>query len=334
VTWSKNTSGGPLSKLRAFTISLQNTPIQWQCYEGETLLASARRQGVALPSSCQNGTCRTCRLQTHSSELEYVIPWPGLSPEEKAHGLTLSCVATPKSEVWIDDARLEATCYANAFQIIQEDPLFIILNKPSGLLSVPGKGPDKSDCLSTRVQKMHPHALVVHRLDQATSGLMMMAIGPSSQRQLSGLFEKGQVHKTYMAKVKGQLPVSDVWQEIDAPIHADWSLRPRRVVDERGKSSLTRYRCIKANATSSLLEIEPMSGRTHQIRVHLSHIGHPIWGDALYADPDTLSLSSRLLLHAKTLRFMHPLSHEEVSATIKLSEAFDLPENDGVHEVE
>ena len=235
--------------------------------------------------------------------------------------MTLTCVATPGENFWIDDAGLDPERFSGAFQVLVRDPSFLVLNKPSGLLSVPGRGPSKSDCLSSRVQKVYPHALIVHRLDQATSGLMIMALGASAQTQLSHLFAQSKMHKTYFAKVQGHLPTGD-WQMIDEPIYADWALRPKRVVDPRGKSSQTRYRCVQSNDKVSLLEIEPLTGRTHQIRVHLAHLGHPILGDALYANEEVASWSPRLCLHAHTLEFYHPTTDEPIHVTSPLPVEF------------
>ncbi len=266
------------------------------------------RQGIELPSSCRNGTCRTCLVHTPSTQYAYAVEWPGLSLEEKLHGDTLCCVALPQGDVCIEDAHLSKEVYAKAFHLLAHDPSFLVLDKPSGLLSVPGRGPLKSDCLSSRVLEKYPDAYIVHRLDQATSGLLLMALGQEAQKHLNQMFSCGQIHKRYMAKVQGTLPVSSSWQLIDAPIYADWPLRPMRVVNPKGKASQTRYRCIQSNHKHSLLEIEPLSGRTHQIRVHLSHIGHPILGDGLYAPEDVVNQSTRLLLHAQTLRFVHPFT--------------------------
>jgi tRNA pseudouridine32 synthase / 23S rRNA pseudouridine746 synthase len=321
VRWCENTSGGRLIKPEAFTISLQKARIQWQCESDETLLMSALRQGIELPSSCQNGTCRTCLLQSNSTRHTYRIEWPGLSAQEKASGMTLSCVATPAENMCIDDSHWAPERSAGAFHVRTRDPFFLVLDKPSGLLSVPGKGPSKSDCLSTRVQRIYPDALVVHRLDQATSGLMIMALGASAQTQLGHLFSQSKVQKTYLAKVQGHMPLSD-WETIDAPIYADWAQRPKRCVDPRGKDSQTRYRCLQSNGQVSLLEVAPLSGRTHQIRVHLSHLGYPILGDTLYASEKVASLSPRLLLHAHTLAFVHPFTEQPITVKSNLPVEF------------
>ena len=191
------------------------------------------------------------------------------------------------------------------------DASLLVLNKPAGLLAVPGRGADKQDCLSARVQALYPDALVVHRLDMATSGLMLMARGAAMQRALSHLFETRQIDKTYVAVVDGLLPVDTAWQTIDAPIWADWVARPLRRVDPRGQASQTRWRCVEqldGGLPASRLELQALTGRSHQLRVHLQNMGHPILGDALYAPPDTTARAPRLLLHARNLAFVHPLT--------------------------
>ena len=191
------------------------------------------------------------------------------------------------------------------------DASLLVLNKPAGLLAVPGRGADKQDCLSARVQAQYPDALVVHRLDMATSGLMLMARGAAMQRALSNLFETRQIDKTYVAVVDGWLPVDTAWQTIDAPIWADWVARPLRRVDPRGQASQTRWRCVEqldGGLPASRLELQALTGRSHQLRVHLQNMGHPILGDALYAPPDTAARAPRLLLHACNLDFVHPLT--------------------------
>jgi tRNA pseudouridine32 synthase/23S rRNA pseudouridine746 synthase len=201
--------------------------------------------------------------------------------------------------------------------VLYNDHDLLVVNKPSGLLSVPGKGPDKQDCLWTRLQTQHPGALVVHRLDQATSGLMVFALNPATQRALSMAFEARQVDKQYLAWVEGVLPVSEDWQTIDLPILLDWPNRPVHIIDACGKPSVTLWRCVQQHATlpGSLLELQPQTGRTHQLRVHLKAIGHPIWGDALYAPPEVLARAPRLLLHAQSLALQHPLTHQALRWT-------------------
>jgi tRNA pseudouridine32 synthase / 23S rRNA pseudouridine746 synthase len=196
--------------------------------------------------------------------------------------------------------------------LVHEDPHFLVLDKPAGLLAVPGKGEDKQDCLSTRVQTRWPEALVVHRLDMATSGLVVMARGIEAQRALSLAFEERRVHKRYTAVVAGELvnkQPDNGWNTIDLPLVADWPNRPLQKVDhEHGKPSTTRWRIAPGNTApgTTRLELEPVTGRTHQLRVHLQALGYPMVGDALYAAPHQQALASRLLLHAHWLALPHP----------------------------
>jgi tRNA pseudouridine32 synthase/23S rRNA pseudouridine746 synthase len=191
---------------------------------------------------------------------------------------------------------------------VHEDAYLLVLDKPAGLLCVPGRGDDKQDSLSARAQAQWPDARIVHRLDMATSGLVVMARGAAIQRALSEAFARREVHKRYEAIVDGALPVSKEWSVIDAPLIADWPRRPLQKIDAQGKPSITRWCGLKAlpgqDATHLLLE--PITGRTHQLRVHLLSIGHPIIGDALYASSEVQGRAERLLLHASALSFTHP----------------------------
>ena len=195
-----------------------------------------------------------------------------------------------------------------------EDEYLLVLEKPSGLLCVPGRGPDKQDCLSARAQQRWPDALIVHRLDQATSGLVIMARSLAVQRQLSQAFAERQVQKRYIAVVAGRLEPSPQitapqdWQLIDLPIAADWERRPLRVINaETGKSSQTQWRVLAFEGEQTRVLLNPLTGRTHQLRVHMAALGHPILGDALYADSATAAAAPRLLLHATLLEFTHPV---------------------------
>ena len=196
--------------------------------------------------------------------------------------------------------------------VLHRDAQLLVLDKPAGLLSVPGRGRDKADCLSARVQAVVPDALVVHRLDMATSGLMVMARGADMQRRLSRAFAEREVSKRYVAVVAGRPDArTGDWNVVDLPIAGDWPNRPLRIVDhERGQASVTRWRVLAhdAGAATSRLELEPLTGRTHQLRVHLRALGHPILGDGLYAPPGVAAAAPRLLLHACGLRLAHPLS--------------------------
>lgn len=193
-----------------------------------------------------------------------------------------------------------------AVVVLHADSQLLVLDKASGLLSVPGRGADKQDCLSARVQKLYPDALVVHRLDQATSGLMLMARGPLMQKAFSALFENRAVDKTYVAVVAGRLEGEG---EIDLPIAVDWPRRPLRVIDQTsGKPSRSRWRALEHDARrgTTRVELQPVTGRSHQLRVHLQALGHPILGDALYAPPEVQAMAPRLLLHAASLALRHP----------------------------
>ena len=205
---------------------------------------------------------------------------------------------------------------ASGFCLVHADDGLLVLDKPAGLLSVPGRGADKQDCLSTRVQARYPDALVVHRLDMATSGLMLMARSTGIQRALGALFERREIHKRYIAVVHG-LPApaqnADGWRLIDLPIMVDWPRRPIRIIDVvQGKPSQTRWRVLTqdASAQRSRLELEPLTGRSHQLRVHLQALGHPILGDSLYAPEAVGAMAERMLLHACVLGFIHPVSGE------------------------
>lgn len=196
--------------------------------------------------------------------------------------------------------------------VVYADEAIIVLDKPAALLSVPGRGPDKQDCLSARVQGQFADALVVHRLDMATSGLIVMARGALAQRTLSEAFANRMVAKRYEAVVNGMLPPTPgPWRTIDLPIGVDWPNRPRRVIDwQAGKASVTRLQVTHFDAERGVTHVvlEPLTGRTHQLRLHLQAIGHPILGDCLYAPPAIAAMSSRLLLHASDLTFAHPVS--------------------------
>jgi tRNA pseudouridine32 synthase/23S rRNA pseudouridine746 synthase len=211
---------------------------------------------------------------------------------------------------------MEESRTAAAVSVVHCDDHLLVLDKPAGLLSVPGRGADKADCLSARAQALYPNALIVHRLDMATSGLLLMARDADMQRRLSQAFAEREVSKRYIAVVAGRLETpatADGWGVIDLPIAADWPRRPLRIIDrERGQASLTRWRVLGegAAADTTRIELEPVTGRSHQLRVHLQALGHPILGDALYAPAAIASAAPRLLLHACSLRLVHPHSGE------------------------
>lgn len=183
------------------------------------------------------------------------------------------------------------------------DESLLVVNKPAGLLSVPGRGMDKSDCMASRVQREFPGTLSVHRLDMSTSGLMIFARCGIMHRQLSQLFREHRVKKSYIAMVAGRIKATS--GEVDLPLNSDWPNRPRQKVDFTfGKHSLTRYHLMEA-ITDSRVELEPITGRTHQLRVHMAAIGHPILGDLLYGG-EAGNRAQRLMLHAQSLSFTHP----------------------------
>ena len=213
---------------------------------------------------------------------------------------------------------------APPFDLVYEDKVLLLFNKPSGLLSVPGKGPEKADCLRTRVQQVYPEALTVHRLDMSTSGLLVMARNAEIHRTLSIAFANREVHKRYVAVVNGCVPNDDsdtneddvsTWRLIDLPIATDWINRPLMKIDKQdGKSSQTHYRVIKHDADNvcTHLELAPVTGRTHQLRLHLQAIGHSILGDHLYATDEVQAKSTRLMLHASRLTLMHPVTGRQM----------------------
>ena len=205
------------------------------------------------------------------------------------------------------------------FNLVFSDDALFVLDKPSGLLSVPGKGADKQDCLSSRVQAEYADALVVHRLDMATSGLILMARDAEAQRRLSIAFANREVTKRYCAVVNGIVdPPQSEWGVIDLPIALDWPHRPLRHIDvATGKPCVTRWQIdpypppansidFDRSAPFTRLVLAPETGRSHQLRVHLCAIGHPILGDTLYAPIKVQQRSGRLLLHASSLILAHP----------------------------
>ncbi len=196
-------------------------------------------------------------------------------------------------------------------QILHQDAAIVVADKPSGLLAVPGRGPDKRDSLAWRVQQRWPEARVAHRLDMETSGLMVFGLGLAAQRALSMAFERRRVDKRYVAVVAGLL--REDAGTVDAPLSCDWPNRPRQKVDPvHGKPSLTRWTVLARDtqAQTTRVLLEPVTGRSHQLRLHMLNIGHPILGDALYADAAARAAAPRLMLHAQWLRIPHPRNGE------------------------
>ncbi|MEA1988661.1 MAG: RluA family pseudouridine synthase [Pseudomonadota bacterium] len=202
--------------------------------------------------------------------------------------------------------------------IIYADNHLIVTNKPSGLLSVPGRGVDKQECLLSHLLIDFPDAKIVHRLDMDTSGLMVVARSTEVHRHLSRQFQERQTQKTYHAICSGRLKTPSGYTNL--PMRCDWERRPLQMIDfKQGKGAQTFWKVLQQNQDSVLVELTPITGRSHQLRLHMKSLGHPILGDNLYADPHSLQLSKRLLLHAKTLSFTHPITEELVS--------FDCPAN-------
>lgn len=191
---------------------------------------------------------------------------------------------------------------------------FLIVDKPAGLLSVPGKGQGHEDCLESRVKVLHPTARIVHRLDLATSGVMVMAQTAKAHRHLGMQFERRHTAKTYIARIWGHPEQQS--GTIDLPLRCDWPNRPRQMVDpKQGKSALTHWQVLGQDEVSTRVKLHPETGRSHQLRVHMLALGHPILGDQLYAPDEAFTAAPRLCLHAQSLTFHHPEGGERVSFT-------------------
>lgn len=188
--------------------------------------------------------------------------------------------------------------------LYQDDDLLVV-DKPSGLLSVPGKAAEHSDCLETRAQETYPQCRIVHRLDMDTSGILVLAMNAKAHRHLGLQFERRHIKKTYVARVWGN--VGGDSGTVDLPLICDWPNRPRQMVDhERGKPSQTDWQVLERDSTITRLKLTPITGRSHQLRVHLLSLGHPILGDNIYAHQEALDASDRLQLHAQRLTLFHP----------------------------
>ena len=188
--------------------------------------------------------------------------------------------------------------------VLHEDAEVLLIDKPTGLLSVPGKGEHLADCLLARVQSAFPDALLVHRLDRDTSGVMIFALTPHAQRHLGLQFEKRMTQKTYVARIWGVPEAKS--GTVDLPLIVDWPNRPRqKVCHETGKPAQTAWRVLKNQGETARVRLFPRTGRSHQLRVHMCALGHPILGDPFYAEGPARDFS-RLMLHSEELRFKHP----------------------------
>lgn len=209
--------------------------------------------------------------------------------------MTQPFVYTPPTEPWL--------------QVLYQDKDLIVLNKPSGLLTNPGRGAHLADCLLSRVQQQYPLAQLVHRLDLATSGVVVIALRRKAEAALKQQFAERLVKKRYLAVVWGRL--KDSSGTIDVPLIADSDHPPRqKVCAATGKAAITHYRLLQQLPDRALVELLPVTGRSHQLRLHMLHLGHPILGDAFYAHPRALAAAPRLLLHAATLQVRQPYSGE------------------------
>ena len=202
----------------------------------------------------------------------------------------------------------------NPVHIVYQDEHLIVANKPPGLLSVPGKGPENQHCLYNQILKLNPNARIAHRLDQGTSGMVIFPLSYLALRNLTQSFEDKKIQKTYLAVVNGI--VEQDQGEIDLPLICDWPNRPlQKVCYEQGKKALTRYQVLQRDQElqQTRVQLFPITGRTHQLRVHMLSMGHTILGDGLYASPEIKSKAPRLLLHAQDLFFPHPITGDDIS---------------------
>lgn len=191
-------------------------------------------------------------------------------------------------------------------EFLHDDAELVAVCKPAGLLSVPGKGAHLADCLMTRVMAVYPHALLVHRLDRDTSGVMVFALTPHAQRHLGQQFANRTTRKSYVARLSGQLEPKT--GTVDLPLIVDWPNRPRQMVcHETGKPAQTDWRVLRYDAGGTRVRLSPKTGRTHQLRVHMMALGHPILGDPLYASGEAREYQ-RMMLHSEELRIKHPNS--------------------------
>lgn len=189
-------------------------------------------------------------------------------------------------------------------RVIHADHEVVLVDKPAGLLSVPGKGDHLADCMIERLRGAFPHVLLVHRLDRDTSGLMIFALTPHAQRHLGLQFENRQMKKVYVARLSGLLEPKEGM--VDLPLCVDWENRPRQHVDhEKGRPAQTGWRVVRHDGDTTRVRLYPKTGRSHQLRVHMLSLGHPILGDPLYATGAARDYP-RLMLHAESLRFRHP----------------------------
>ncbi len=202
-----------------------------------------------------------------------------------------------------------------ALRILHHDAQIVVVDKPAGLLSVPGRGEHLADCLIARLARVFPDVLLVHRLDRDTSGVMVFALNKAAQRDLSAEFEARRTKKVYVARVWGAM--AEKSGRIDLPLAVDWPNRPRQKVDHQaGRPSVTDWRVLRVEDGTTRLRLMPVTGRSHQLRVHMLAIGHPILGDTIYAEGPARDFP-RLMLHAESLRIRHPEAGKSYTFTTK-----------------
>ena len=196
-------------------------------------------------------------------------------------------------------------------RLIHPDDQILVVEKPAGLLSVPGRGEDRADCLINRLRGAFPTVLLVHRLDMDTSGIMVFGLTPFAQKHLGQQFERRSVKKVYVARLWGRLEPKE--GRVDLPLIVDWPNRPRQKVDHAtGRPAQTDWRVIRVSDAETRVRLYPLTGRSHQLRVHMASLGHPILGDPLYAEGAAAD-HPRLMLHAESLRLRHPDSNATMS---------------------
>jgi tRNA pseudouridine32 synthase/23S rRNA pseudouridine746 synthase len=196
--------------------------------------------------------------------------------------------------------------------VLHADARMLVLDKPSGLLTVPGQDPALADCLEARARETWPTATLVHRLDKDTSGIVLMALDKKALGDLGQQFEKRRTKKRYVARVWGVMEADSGL--VDMPLATDWENKPRQRVDwENGRASQTEWTVLEREAQATRVGLNPLTGRTHQLRVHMLTIGHPILGDQFYATGEALAAANRLQLHAEELTFFHPDDGREMT---------------------
>jgi tRNA pseudouridine32 synthase/23S rRNA pseudouridine746 synthase len=198
--------------------------------------------------------------------------------------------------------------------VLHADARMLVLDKPSGLLTVPGKDPALADCLEARAREKWPTATLVHRLDKDTSGIVLMALDKKALGDLGQQFEKRRTSKRYIARVWGRMAEDS--GRVDMPLATDWENKPRQRVDwENGRASKTEWLVLEREDQATRVQLNPLTGRTHQLRVHMLAIGHPMLGDQFYATGAALAAADRLQLHAEQLTFFHPDDGREMTFT-------------------